>query len=361
MLLLLAALAQPPVPLPADKPADKPPAKAPDAPAAKPADKPKPPPGPPEFEVQFTDGGNVRAVVLDAAVTVVTKFGRLEVPFAELRRVDFGFRYPPGVEAKVADAVGRLGAPAFRDREEAERELLAQKEYALGAVRRAAKSNDPEVARRADPLLRKLLAAVPDDCQQVPDQDTVETVEFTVRGRVELTGLKVRTRQFGAATLRVDEVRGVRALAAGGAAVEVALDAARFARQGWPEWLDTKLDVDADRGVEIVAGGSIDQWIQEPGRYMAGPNGTQAAAPGFPGQQPAGAGGPVMRDGLPGVPFRSGMVVGRVGPAGVAFPVGAEFKQPKAGVSGRLFLAIAPSNWNNDSVGKYTVKVKLAD
>jgi hypothetical protein len=50
-----------------------------------------------------------------------------------------------------------------------------------------------------------------------------------------------------------------------------------------------------------------------------------------------------------------------VGPVGLPFPVGAEFRQPRAGVSGRLFLIIAPSNYGQDCTGSYKVKIKLGD
>lgn len=60
--------------------------------------------------------------------------------------------------------------------------------------------------------------------------------------------------------------------------------------------------------------------------------------------------------------FPSGALVGRIGPGGPPFPVGPELRMPKAGATGRLFLAIAPSSWNNDDcTGGYKVKVKVGD
>ena len=41
--------------------------------------------------------------------------------------------------------------------------------------------------------------------------------------------------------------------------------------------------------------------------------------------------------------------------------VGSNFKASKAPGTGRLYLIIAPSNWNNDSAGSYKVKVKVGD
>ncbi len=362
LVLLAAALAQPPMvePLPPPtKPAAKPAGDKPADPPA-PAKPPAKPTGPPEFEVQFTDGGNIRVVILEPTVSVTTKFGKLDVPFAELRKVDFGFRYPAGVEEKVAAAVAKLGAAAFRDREEAERELLAQKEYALAAVRRAAKSGDPEVVRRAEPLLRKLLAAVPEDRHTARDHDIVETHDFTVKGRLELTGLKVRTRQFGEATLRVDEVRAFRTLNPAGQAVEVEVSAAQYGRQGWPAWLETAVEVAADDPLHVTAGGSIDLAPnQQPGQVTSGPGGfPQAMVQGPPVQQVVNGfnrGMAVNRQ------FLSGTLVGKIGANGPVFVVGNEYKQAKPGAAGKLYLAIAPSNWGGDSSGSYKVKVKVGE
>ncbi|MFO0851132.1 MAG: hypothetical protein U0871_21635 [Gemmataceae bacterium] len=305
------------------------------------------PPAPAEFEARFTDGGSLRVQVLDEAIVVATKYGKLTVPLADLRRVEFGFRYPPGAEAKVAALVGRLGADAFRDREEAERQLVGLKELALPAVRRAAKSTDPEVARRAEAVARKLLAVVPEDRQEARDFDVVETAEFTVRGRVEAAKLRVRSRQFGEAAVPVEQLRAIRGLA-GGAAAEQTVDAARYARLNWAAWYDTGVDVTADGPLEVTAAGTVDQWPQEPGRYVCGPAGNgMAAVPG-----PAGS----------GRTFPSGMLVGRIGPAGPAFPVGPSHRAPRAGQSGRLYLIVAPSHWGNDTAnGGYKVTVRAGD
>ena len=342
---------------------------------SKPA-KPKAPDGPPEFEVNFSDNSNVKVVVLDPFVTVSTRYGKLTVPVTELKRIELGFRYPEGVEAKVSAAVANLGSPVFREREEAEKELLGHKEYAVPALRRAVKSSDAEVNRRAEDLLKRLLAKLPEDRTHAKDDDTVETVHFTIRGRLETTTIKVKTRQFGETALKIDEVKTFRALFAGTGSAELTLDAAKYAVQGWTAWLDTEVDVSTDAGLQVTASGQIDQWPQEPGRYMSGPGGTGAAAPGAPvgmammraqrggGAVPLGfAGGAPPGFAPPGAArfFSSGSVVGKIGADGEPFPIGASFKAAKAAANGRLYLAIAPSNWGNASSGSYKVQVKVGD
>jgi hypothetical protein len=326
--------------------------------------------GPPEFEVNFSDNSNVKVVVLDPSVAVSTRYGKLIVPVAELKRLELGFRYPEGIEAKVNAAVANLGSPAFREREEAEKELLGHKEYAVPALRRAVKGTDAEVTRRADDLLKRITAKLPEDRVSVKDDDTVETLFFTIRGRLETTTIRVKTRQFGETALKIDEVKTFRSLFAGSGTTDFTLDAAKYANQGWTAWLDTGIDVSTDAALQVTVTGQIDQWPQEPGRYMSGPAGTGATAPGGPPvgvRAPRGAPGPGAAL-PPGFPqpgaaryFSSGSVVGKVGADGEPFQIGVSFRAAKAASNGRLYLAIAPSNWGNASAGAYQVKVKVGD
>jgi hypothetical protein len=339
-------------------------------PADPPKEKAAQPDGPPEFEVTFTDGSKVRMVVLEPAIAVATRYGKLTVPFAEVRRVDLGFRYPEGVEAKVEAAVAGLGSESFRAREDAEKALLAFGEYAVPSLKRAVVNPDPEVARRAEAVLKKLADKLPEARMNARDYDSVKTAEFSMRGRIETPTVRVRTKQFGELAMKIGEVRSIRSLFGGAASAELTLDSAKYARQGWPAWMDTGIDVSTDARLEITCTGKIDQWIQTPGQYMSGPDGTGAMAPGGPAMVPprlpglaqgfgpgGGMGGPA-----PGVGgWKSGSVVGRVGQKGNPFAVGSSYKQSKAPGTGRLYLIIAPSNWNNDSAGSYKVKVRVGD
>jgi hypothetical protein len=320
-----------------------------------------------EFDITMADGSHVRALMLDPSVVVLTKFGALTIPFAELRRVEFGFRFPEGVEAKVEEAVAKLGSSAFAEREAAERSLMEFKEYAVPAVRRASKSTDPEVSRRADAVLKRLTDRLPDEKMNMKDQDTVTTSEFTIRGRVQPTEVRVRTKYFGEVALKLAETRAMAAGFSSGGQADLSLDAAKYARQGWTGWLDTDIDVSNDLPLEVTVTGQIDQWSQEPGRYLSSPRGTGAMAPGTPGLalapgmpgMPGGPGGfqPGMQPGR----FISGAVYGRIGAKGELFFIGDGFKAKTAPGTGRLYLIIGPSSWNNETTGTYKVKVKVGE
>ncbi|HVK16862.1 MAG TPA: hypothetical protein VM533_07925 [Fimbriiglobus sp.] len=325
-------------------------AKPPDPPKK---DEPPPPPpkrenpdGPPEFEAKFVDDSVLKVAALESVLTVSTKYGKLTVPLAEVVRLEVGFRFPEGVEAQVEQAVGALGAPAFREREDAEKALFKLAEYAVPALRRAAKHTDPEVSRRAGSLLKRLTDKLPEEKMALKDFDLVETTEATVRGRVETLTVKVKNRVLGETALKLADLRSLRSTAAVGNEFTVE---ARYARQNDPNWHDTGLDVTNDQPLEITADGSVDLAPQNPGQYISGPGGNPNNGNTM-FRMPNGGG-------IQAVP---GALYARIGPNGSPFLVGTSHKSNRPSASGRLYLKIGPTNWGGvDPTGGYKVKVRV--
>lgn len=312
----------------------------------------------PQFEARFLDGSVAVVTVSEATVAVNTRYGKLTVPLAEVKKIELGFRYPDGMEAKVKAAVEDLGASDYSLREDAQKRLISYGEYAVPAVRAAAAGGTPEAAERCRQILKKLGDKVSSEKLDPRETDVVVTEELTIRGKIETAAFKARNKYFGEATVNLVDLKEFRPLGAK-AGGSFTLEAAKYAKQGWAGWYDTGLEVSKDQPLEISVTGQIDQWIQEPGRYMAGPNGTQAQVPG-----PGGAGGGLPGGkGMPpgggmGPVYQSGAVYGRIGTGGSIFKVGGDYKQAGAPATGKLYLIIAPSNWGNESAGEYKVTVK---
>jgi hypothetical protein len=326
---------------------------------------PTPPVAEPQYEAKFLDGSVVMLTAGDAEVVVATKYGKLTVPLAAVKKLDIGFRYPAGVEAKVKAAVEELGSPDYTTREDAQRRLLGFGEYAVPAVKAGLKHPTPEVVERCGQILKGLTQRLPADQLDPRLVDVITTDESVIRGTIETPALKVKSKYFGEASIKLVDLRELRPVGGQGGGM-FTLSAAKHASQGWGNWFDTGVEVAKDRPVEVTITGQIDQWSQEPGRYVAGPNGTQAmvAGPGMGqaellraqklgGLQP---GGPGMPGG--GMAYQSGAVYGRIGPNGPIFKVGSSYKQASATAGGKLYLIIAPSNWGNESTGEYKVTVK---
>jgi len=304
--------------------ADDPPAKK------KPAD-------PPELaEVRVADGSAVRMALTQSAVEITTRYGKLEVPVGDIRKIEFGFRYPDGVLPRIEASARQLASPDAKDRDAAVQGLLEYRELSYPTLKRLAGGTDPDLAKRAAEVIRKLEEKVGADKLKVRDLDTIQATEFTVAGRIESPTFKGRTTYFGEVAVQVSEVRTIRFLGGTGGETELVVEAAKYAALSQDVWLDTEVDVTEGATLEIQATGIVDLWPQG-GNYKVGPD----AMPRM-GTSP---------DGNP-----SGVLLGRIGEKGKVFQVGAKFSGTPAD-GGRLYLRIACSPWNNASTGSYAVKI----
>jgi hypothetical protein len=288
-------------------------------------------------EVRTADGSAVKVTLLVETIDVQTRFGRLTVPIRHLRRIDFGLRYPDGLREKIEEAIGQLGHSDFRRREAAQAELLLYPELAYPLVAMAANSGNAEAVRRSRAILEEIRNRVPGEKLDFRPFDSVQTTEFPIVGVVELAGWKARSSIFGETTLKLADLRQLRALSTSGDS-ELVIDAARH---GLPQehWLETNIEVIGNM-LEIRAEGKVDLYPLggERGMYMATPDGAR------PGGRPT--------------RYPSGALLGKVGASGKTFLVGSHYQGIPDG-EGKLFLKIEASPWGTIPSGSYTVKITL--
>jgi hypothetical protein len=297
----------------------------------KPTEAPRP--GPAEVTVRLDDGTVIRKATLRDGVVVVTRFGKLTVPAAEIRRIEFGFRLPADVAREVESAVRQLGSDEYPQREVAGKRLVALGARAWPALQAAARSSDKEVATRARAALDHIRKEVPSDKLSLPEQDVVYTRDCVLAGRVEGEALKAGSASLGQLSLRLTELRSLQSGAVDRS--EVAVDAAQFA--GAPErWADSGVTVQAGVGLVVSASGRVDLVPAQAGQHVSGPA-------GYPAQ---GEGG-----------YQAGTLLGRrVGEDGPVFAVGQQYQAPGAR-GGRLYLRIVPLANGTGPTGAYQVQV----
>jgi hypothetical protein len=287
-----------------------------------------------EAEARFADGSVVRVHILQPSLEVKTRYGKLTIPVKEIRRIEFGLHLSEAARQRIADAVKELGAGAYRRRELAVRRLAGEGVPALPALLAASKSNDLEVARRAETAAVEIRTKAPDAAQRLRTEDLVETAQFPVLGEILTPALKAKSSYFGEVDLRLTELRQLRFKGALGDKA-ITVDAARFgSAQG--QWMDTGYDYNGHGRLTIKASGQVDLWPQTPGQYMTGPKGY--------------TGGGTTGGALPGI------LMGRIGESGTAFPIGESY-QGQPAQRGRLFVHIVPSPWNNASSGSYRLQI----
>jgi hypothetical protein len=296
----------------------------------------KAPAEPGTAEVRLADGSTVRMTLAQSSVEITTRFGKLTVPVEDIRRIEFGFRYPDGVKSRVDASITKLGSTEPKERDAAVQELVAFGRMAYPSLKRLQTGPDAELATRAKVVIQNLEEKVGAENLRIQDQDTIHATEFVVTGQIESPTFKGRTSYFGEVTVQVAELKMIRFVGVGGGETDVVVDAAKYAALSRDVWMDTEVDLVEGNTLAITASGIVDLYPSG-GNYKIGPDAMPRQ-----GQAP---------DGTP-----SGMLLGRIGEKGKPFQIGAKFggeiKEP-----GRLYLRIECSPWNNASTGSFTVKI----
>jgi hypothetical protein len=290
-----------------------------------------------QSEVRFTDDSVVRMFILQERLEVVTKYGKLSIPVADILKVDFGIHVSEELQKKIAQAIEELGSENYKTRELALKNLVGWGPNAYPQVYKACKSDQPEVKKRAQMAMDKLKAKHPTRNLRLREEDIIVTANFTVVGKIITTTIKAKAENFGELDLQLAKLRGIRSLSAS-AEVDTTVDATKYAVIG--QWMDSGFEVREGMRLHIVASGSVNLWPQN-GGFVSTPKGyTQQGFIQGPGTQ-----------------HYPGTLLGRVGVDGPMFVIGDRYDGP-TNREGKLYLHIAPSPWNqNNSTGSYSVKI----
>lgn len=292
-------------------------------------------PRPSQAEVRFGDGSIVRMTILQEELEVQTKYGKLNIPLAEVRRVEFGLHVPPEMNQQINQSIKRLASEVYKERDVASKDLMQVGHFAYPMLQKASKSGDMEVAYRAAGLIKQLSERVSPDLLKLRDEDVIQTTEFTVIGKITSASLKAHSPHFGEVSLKLSELRMMHMRQQTGKQ-ELIVDAGKYG-SSLEQWFDTGVVVDPQQRLTITCEGQVDLWPQGPGQYMAAPKGYNTAGKG--GQ------------------FMAGALVGKIGENGKAFYVGDRY-EAAATEEGKLYLLIIPSPWNNASTGQYRVRIQ---
>jgi hypothetical protein len=294
-----------------------------------------------QSEVRFTNDSVVRMSILQERVEVMTKFGKLSIPIAEIVKIDFGVHVPPDLEKKITQAIADLDSENYKTRELALNNLVGWGHYAYPQVYKAVKTGPLEVKKRAQLAMDKLKAKHPARNLRLREDDIIVTENFTIVGKIITLTIKAKADNFGELELQLAKLRMIRSLSTGLDA-EVTVDGAKYAVAG--QWMDSGFEARDGMRLHIVASGTIDLWPQQGGRFNCGPGGFD---------QNAGFGKKIKGGGvqLPGT------LLGRIGADGPTFVIGDSYDGPTKR-DGKLYLQIVPSPWNQGgSVGTYNVTI----
>jgi hypothetical protein len=166
-------------------------------------------PPPHEVVATFHDGTVIQKAALHGNLELITRYGKLTVPIRDVQRIEIGFRLSAEDTRTVEEAIHELGSKQFRQREAAERKLIALGFRAYPAVVKATQSKDAEVVRRAQAVLQKIQQTTPADKLQIKPHDTVVTADCVLTGRLVADVLKAKTAAFGKMQFKLLDLRAV--------------------------------------------------------------------------------------------------------------------------------------------------------
>jgi hypothetical protein len=175
----------------------------------KPPEKPNATPG--LFEMRFADDSTLKMILRDEKIEIQTPYGKLRVPFSEIRQIEFATRIPPEVAKRVERVIADLASPDEKVRENAVVELLKLKDRAYPALVEAAKSTDAEVRTRVEDVLTKLREDVPEGGTLFRKVDVIHTEDMKISGTIDVPTWKAKTTQFGDVEIKLVDLRGLRA------------------------------------------------------------------------------------------------------------------------------------------------------
>jgi hypothetical protein len=285
-------------------------------------------------EVRFCDGSLVRVTILQDDLEVQTKYGKLNIPLRDIRRIDFGLHLPDGVGKQIDQSIKQLGSETYRERDEAVKHLVHYGPMAYLPLERASRHSDPEVSQRAKNLIKRIAEKTAPENLRIKEDDHIQTVEFPITGRVLPPTIKVHSQHFGELALKLSDLRTLYVRGAG-AEGEIVVEAAKYGSAP-DQWLDSGVMVDPSQRLTIIGEGQVDLWPQGPGQYVTGPKGYSTA----------GKGGN----------FMAGALIAKIGDHGKAFAVGERYECTPAD-EGKVFFQIVPSPWNNASAGSFRVRL----
>lgn len=298
------------------------------------AQKTVPKSSPPHAIAKFRDGNSqLVVVILQPELELVTKYGKLTIPLADIRDIEFGFRCPPDLEKDIYLSIHNLGSDNLQKREGAQKHLQKMGYYAYPFVKKATKSSDLERVKRAVAIKKILEEKVPKELLALKEYDVVRTKEVTICGHLDHTEIKAHCEYTGDLTLKLATLTYLDCNIAN-QEHKVDLDPATFGNTP-DQWFESTVLIRPNTRLKVTAEGTVDLWPQGMGQYIVTPKGYSQ----------------VGRDS----PFMAGALIGRVGQKGKAFLIGENYDNVFL-EEGRLFLSIVLSPWNNVSMGKYQIK-----
>ena len=287
-------------------------------------------------ELRFGDNSTIRMALLQEQIEVQTRYGKLVVPLADIRTIEFAVRVPVDVAKRLDAASTDLASDDQQTRAKAVAEFLALKELAWPVVVGLAKSTNKDLARHAIEVQEKLHGQLSEEQRNMRSFDVIRTDAFTINGTIVGTGLKARSPYFGEVEVQLANLRTYRRMRGSDMDRDLVIDSARSMGCRRALWLDT--------GIEL----------ERKPAFRSRPAGRSTCREVTGSSSPARRA--IINSAIAATPFSRAASWDGSGKRAGNFS-SAIITKAKITERGKLYLRIVSGPWGNQSIGEYKVKV----
>lgn len=314
------------------------------------------------IEAVMSNGSTLRVKLLVDNVDIVTKYGKLTVPVADIRRIEFTRRLSEERRGEIDTAINDLGSTNSATRSAALKKLIAFRGDSYRALKAASADNNPEKAKLARAALEEILAHVGD--VEALESDVIRTAEFKIVGKIVDSPISVSSVTLGDAKISLADMRLLR-LVRDKQRVRVEVKGEEHAVED--KWLDTGVDVYFDEQLQVKASGTINLCDDGTGEFTTEPDGRSMGDEIEMAMMMRrfGGGGRFREEVLEQKDsLAPGTLIGRIGRNGNPFRIGSKFKG-EAPADGRLYVMVVPASIMADNQmkpsGSYTLTIELGN
>lgn len=178
------------------------------------AKQPEPPADPELIRLRLMDGSLITGKLTVREIEIETEFGKLTAPIARIRSMRPGLGSHPKLSRQIHELIEDLGANQFDRRESAQRALIKLGVAARGELEQRLEDRDNERRTRVKAILAELdereeafdADISEEDREEMAPQDTLETAEFTIVGRIVPQEFTINS-PYGPLNVKLSDIR----------------------------------------------------------------------------------------------------------------------------------------------------------
>ncbi len=266
--------------------------------------------------VTLVDGSSIRGKFNGSQVVIKTAYGNLTIPIEDLYEIKMGLYIPEDTEKLIT----LLGSENHKEREKANIKLIGYGKNIVNILQNH-KTVDPEIKTRLTNILKDIKV------DQVINYDSISAKNMSVTGKILGDGFVING-LLGELGIKLKDIDNILFQGNINKVIQISPD---------KDWVEVA-HINLKSKLVITASGQVDLWPKGPGQFVCNPNGHTS--------QPNGSN------------YKSGSLIAKIN-EGLPFIVGENYSFTNQ--TGKVYLRIERSSWNNLSIGSYQVRVKNED